>query len=176
MGLAVRHLSKARSRQWPRSLYIPFAAAVAIALPGALAVWTRRPLLFASLGPTAVLMVQEPHHPAADWYNALTGHALGILAACGVVWLLGLACVPSVFDQHEIGWTRVSAAVLSLGLAVTLENLAQVRHPPAASTTLLIALGSFRPNWRDSAMILIGVGAVTFGAEILKRLPAIKER
>jgi hypothetical protein len=141
-----------------------------VILPGALAVWSHQLLLFASLGPTAALMVQEPGHPAADWYNAVMGHALGILAASGVVWLLALTSTPSVFDLHLISWMRVGAAGLSLSMAIALENLANVRHPPAASTTLLVALGSFRPTWHDGATILTGVVAVTFAAELLKRL------
>jgi hypothetical protein len=161
---------RGQHRRWVRSLYFPLAAGVAVVVPGALAVWTHQMLLFASLGPTAALMVQQPGHPAADWYNAVIGHALGILAACTVVWLLALGETPSVFDVRNVSWARVSAAALSLALAISLENLVKVRHPPAASTTLLIALGSFRPVWRDCAAILIGVASVTFAAEMLKRL------
>ena len=161
--------------RWLRCLYLGSAAGVALVLPGALAVWTHQLLLFASLGPTAALIVQEPRHPAADWYDAIMGHVLGVLAACSVVCLLGLAHVPSVFAQREITWARVGAAALSLALAITLENLAKVQHPPAASTTLLIALGSFRPIWRDSLTIVVGVISVTLGAEMLKRLhPALR--
>lgn len=171
VGVDVRRMCGPNERKrWVRSLYLPLAAGVAVLVPGALAVWTHQLLLFASLGPTAALMVQEPGHPAADWSNAVIGHALGMLAACIVVWLLALDNAPSIFDQHEISWARVSAAALSLTLALTLENLAKVQHPPAASTTLLIALGSFRPVWRDCAAIVVGVVSVTLGAEIVKRL------
>jgi hypothetical protein len=159
-----------RNSRWPRWLYLPLAAGVVIALPGALAVWSHKLLLFASLGPTAALMLKEPDHPAADWYNAVAGHALGILAACSIVWSLGLSSSPSVFDQPLVSWSRVSAAGLSLALAIALESLANVHHPPAASTTLLVALGSFRPSWQDGATILAGVVAVTLAAELLKRL------
>jgi hypothetical protein len=64
---------------------------------------------------------------------------------------------------------RVTAAALSLTLAIVLETLAKVQHPPAASTTLLVALGSFRSTWHDGTSILAGVVAVTLAAEILKR-------
>jgi CBS-domain-containing membrane protein len=171
VGVDVRRICGPNERKrWVRSLYVPLGAGVAVVVPGALAVWTHQLLLFASLGPTAALMIQEPRHPAADWYNAVIGHTLGMLAACVVVWLLALDNTPSIFAQHEISWTRVSAAALSLTLALTLENLAKVKHPPAASTTLLIALGSFRPVWRDCAAIVVGVASVTLGAEIVKRL------
>jgi len=156
--------------RWTQTLYCPLAAGVVVVLPGALAVWSHQLLLFASLGPTAALMVQEPGHPAADWYNAVVGHALGMVAACSLVWLFALGNAPSVFEQHEISWARVSAASLALTLAIALERWAKVQHPPAASTTLLIALGSFRPTWHDCATILTGVVAVTVGAEIVKRL------
>ena len=150
---------------------MPVAAGVAIALPGAIAVWSHQLLLFASLGPTAALMVREPGHPAADWYQAIAGHALGIVAACSVVWFLALSTTPSIFALHEVSSRRVGAAVLSLTLAMMLETLAHVQHPPAASTTLLIALGSFKPTWRDSGAILMGVITVTLAAELLKWLP-----
>lgn len=153
-----------------RWLYLPLAAGVAIVLPGALAVWSHELLLFGSLGPTAALMVRDPGHPAADWYNAVVGHALGMLSAFATVWLLGLSSAPSIFDQHAVSWIRVSAAGLSLAVAIALERLASVQHPPAASTTLLVALGSFKPTWHDGAMILTGVAAVTLAAELLKRL------
>jgi hypothetical protein len=159
--------SKSAAIRW---LYLPFATGVAIALPGALAVWSHQLFLFASLGPTAVLMAQQPGHPAADWYQAIAGHALGIVAACSIVWLLALSDSPSIFAVHEVSWRRVAAAVLSLALALALETCARVQHPPAASTTLLIALGSFRPTWRDSGAILMGVVAVAVAAELLKRL------
>jgi len=149
-------------------LYLPLAAGVAIALPGALAVCSHQPFLFASLGPTAALMVQQPGHPAADWYNAVVGHALGLFAACSIVWFLGLSASPSIFERGT-SWVRVGAAALSLTLAISLETLARVQHPPAASTTLLVALGSFRPTWHDGTSILVGVVAVTLAAELLKR-------
>lgn len=153
-----------------RWLYLPLAAGLVIAVPGALAVWSHELLLFGSLGPTAALMVQDPGHPAADWYNAVIGHTLAMFAAFGTVWLLGLAGSPSIFEQHAVTWVRVGAAGLSLALTILLEHLARVHHPPAASTTLLIALGSLEPTWHDGAAILVGVAAVTLAAELLKRL------
>lgn len=157
----------AAMRRW---LYLPLAAGVAIVLPGALAVWSHELFLFGSLGPTAALMVREPGHPAADWYNAIAGHSLGMISAFGTVWLLGLSSSPSIFDQHAVSWMRVGAAGISLALAIALESLARVQHPPAASTTLLVALGSFKPTWHDGATILAGVVTVTLAAELLKRL------
>lgn len=101
---------------------------------------------------------------------ALEGRALAIIAAYGTVWLRRLAGTPSIFDQHAVSWLRVSAAGLSLVLAIGLERLADVHHPPAASTTLLIALGSFRPSGHDGMTILAEVVAVALAAELLKRL------
>ncbi len=46
-----------------------------------------------------------------------------------------------------------------LALAVLLELLLRAKHPPAASTTLLVALGSFHPTWHDAWVILAGVAA-----------------
>jgi HPP family protein len=53
-------------------------------------------------------------------------------------------------------------------LATLLEMLLRAQHPPAAATTLLVALGSFHPNWHDATLIISGV-VLVIGAGMLLR-------
>jgi len=151
-------------------IYRILAAGLALVLPGLLALWSHKLLLFASLGPTAVMMAQQPTLRTSHWYNAFAGHALGMLSAFITVWLLALATAPSVFVVDEVSPRRVAAAALSVALALLLEQPARAQHPPAASTTLLVALGSFKPTWHDAGVILGGVAAVIVAGELLKGL------
>jgi hypothetical protein len=45
-------------------------------------------------------------------------------------------------------------------------------HPPAASTTLLVALGSFRSTIHDGALIAIGVLIIATSGKAVRRAPA----
>jgi hypothetical protein len=42
-------------------------------------------------------------------------------------------------------------------------------HPPAAATTLLVALGGFKPTWQDAATVMIGALIVAIVGEMLRR-------
>jgi hypothetical protein len=65
---------------------------------------------------------------------------------------------------------RVVAAVLSVALALLVEKVFHAFHPTAASTTLLVALGSFKPVWQDVAQITLGVLIVAIVGEGFRRL------
>lgn len=155
-----------RVQSW---LVVPLASMLALLVPGAIGLATHRLLLFASLGPTAVTIAQQPRQPSARSYNALVGHLLGVGAGFVVVALLGLARTPSVFQVHALSGLRVAAALLSVALAALGEQLLAARHPPAASTTLLVALGSFHPTAGDTVALVGGIVSLVTGAELLRR-------
>ncbi|HTT04684.1 MAG TPA: HPP family protein [Steroidobacteraceae bacterium] len=154
----------------PQWLWVPLASAAALAVPGLVALVTHRLLLFASLGPTAVTIAQQPLQPSARTYNALVGHALGFATGAAVVVAFGLTHAASVFVVHELTVRRVGAAILAIAIAALLELALRAKHPPAASTTLLVALGSFHPTWNDTLLVLGGVVLVTAAGELLRRV------
>ncbi len=116
-------------------------------------------------------MIQQRGQASARPYNALVGHAVGLCSAILLVVALGLSATPSVFEAHTVSGARVAAAVLALALASLLELLLRAQHPPGAATTLLVALGSFHPNWHDAAVVLGGVLAVTAAGTLLQLVP-----
>lgn len=152
----------------PLALWVPLATSVAIGVPGVIALLTRHLVLFASLAPTSVMITQQPMLAATRPYNTIVGHMVGLGSGLFAVWVLGIASQPSVFAAHMVSGPRVCAAVLSIAIAMEVELLLNARHPPAASTTLLAALGSFRLDWTYTWEVLVGVIAVTAAGEVLR--------
>jgi hypothetical protein len=145
-------------------------AASVLVVPGIIAVATGQLLLFPSLGPTAVMQAHTPEHPGARPTHIIVGHLVGLSSAYLMVGLLGLSAAPSIFAVHTVSAQRALAAVLSILLATFLELAFRTSHPPAAATTLLVALGSFRPTLRDVASIIVGVLVVVVVGEAVRRL------
>jgi CBS domain-containing membrane protein len=154
----------------PLIVWVPLASGVAVGVPGLIALLTHRLILFASLGPTSVMAAQQPLLSSTKPYNCIAGHMIGLGSGFLAVWALGIASQPSVFAAHAVSGSRVCAAVMAIAIAILVESLLEARHPPAASTTLLAALGSLRPNWTDTWEVLLGVVAVTTTGELLRLL------
>lgn len=146
------------------------AITVAVALvPGVIGVLTGQLLLFPSLGPTVVMQAHLPRHGSSRFYNIVVAHLIGLASGDVCVFVLGLAHAPSVFATHVLTPARVIAAALALLLAITLEVTLRASHPPAAATTLLAALGSFKPNVRDTIAVITGVLIVAVVGEVVRR-------
>ena len=116
-------------------VWAPLGVAALIAAIGLAGLLFRQPLLFASLGPTAYLLVHSPMQPAAQPYNVIVGHLIALSTAFVVTALTGAADEPSVFVTHELVFIRVVCSAVALGLAVAMELLLQASHPPAAATS-----------------------------------------
>ncbi|MBA2555762.1 MAG: HPP family protein [Chloroflexi bacterium] len=138
-------------------------------LAGALGVGLGQPLLFPSLGPTAFLLAENPPPPSARPYNVLAGHGVGIIAGFAGVLATGAGNAPALFAAHLLTPERVLAGALAITLTYLGTTVLRAQHPPAAATTLLIALGGFRPDLSHAATIMTGVVVVTVVGEGLRR-------
>lgn len=138
-----------------RVLGDPIAAGVVTAAIGLLALALGQPLLFPSLGPTAVVQIEYPEHITARFYNTVIGHVAGAAAAFACVILAGADRLPPA--TVEVTLPRVVAASVALALTIAATRLLRASHPPAASTTLLVALGGFPVTVGSAAAILAGV-------------------
>jgi hypothetical protein len=152
-----------------RALGSGLLAALLISVVGGAAVLWHRPLLFASLGPTAMLQVHSPNTRQARIANVLFGHLVGATCAFLAVLLFGLTHALSVFQADAVSLPRVGASALALGVATVLELLTDRVHVPAASTTLLITLGSFKPDPHDIATVFGGVVLIAVIGEAVRR-------
>lgn len=159
-----------KSSSLPLAVWVPFASGIAIGVPALIALLTHHAVLFASLGPTSVMIAQQPLLASTKPYNAIAGHMIGLGAGFFAVWALGIAHDPSVFITHVVNGPRVCAVLLAIATAAGTEILLKAQHPPGAATTLLAALGSFRIGWTDTWEVLAGVVAVTVTGELLQQL------
>lgn len=142
-----------------------------IALLAGLAMVTRTPFVFPSLGPTAFLFFFTPTLPAASPRNTLIGHAIGITCGYGALLVTGLAHAPPAMTVG-VDFPRILAAALSLAFTGAIMILLRAAHPPAGATTLIISLGIVtRPS--HLLVIEVAVALLTLQAIGIHRLAGI---
>jgi CBS-domain-containing membrane protein len=144
---------------------------ITIGLLAAVAMISRTPFVFPSLGPTAFLFFFTPRAPAASPRHTIYGHAVGIVCGYGALWLFGLADAPPAIVTG-VSAARIGAAALSLASTGALMILLKAAHPPAGATTLIISLGIVtRPL--HLVVIEVAVAALTLQAIAINRLAGI---
>lgn len=144
---------------------------VSIGLMAVLALVTRSPFVFPSLGPTAFLFFYTPRAPSASPRNTLVGHTIGVLAGYASLLITGLTAAGPALAVG-VTWPRVIAAALSLGLTAGLMVLCKSPHPPAGATTLIISLGILTKPWQ-LVLLLLAVVVLTIQAFAINRLAGI---
>lgn len=144
---------------------------ISIGLMSVLALITRSPFIFPSLGPTAFLFFYTPRAPSASPRNTVVGHTIGVLAGYFSLVITGLTAAGPALAVG-VSWPRVIAAALSLGLTAGLMVLFKSPHPPAGATTLIISLGILTKPWQ-LVLLMIAVALLTAQAFIINRLAGI---
>ena len=144
---------------------------VTIGILAGLAMVTRAPFVFPSLGPTAFLFFFSPTSPTASPRHTLFGHAIGIACGYGALWMTGLEhAAPALATGVDLH--RVLAAALSLSLTGSLMILFKAAHPPAGATTLIISLGIVtKPTYL--LLIEVAVALLTVQAFVINRLAGL---
>jgi CBS domain-containing membrane protein len=144
---------------------------ISIGLMSILALITRSPFIFPSLGPTAFLFFYTPRAPSASPRNTLVGHTIGALAGYFSLVVTGLTTAGPALSEG-VTWPRVIAAALSLGLTAGLMVLCKSPHPPAGATTLIVSLGLMARPWQ-LLLLLVAVILLTLQAFAINRLAGI---
>ena len=157
----------------PDPLWAPAAAGVLILIVGLLGVIAGLPWLVPSLGPSAVLIALMPSHPSARAWNAIVGHAGGLLTGFAAVALTGSAGDPTVLGDHRLAIGRVVAAAIAIALVILVGEILRASHPPAAATTLLVALGAIATL--DQALtVLTGVVVIALAGELFRHIRRVR--
>ena len=144
---------------------------ISIGLMSILAVVTKSPFIFPSLGPTAFLFFYTPTAPTASPRNTIVGHAIGVAAGYLSLVLTGLTTAGPAL-AIGVSWPRVVAAALSLGLTAALMVLLNSPHPPAGATTLIISLGLLTTPSK-LLILMAAVVLLTIQAFTINRLAGI---
>jgi hypothetical protein len=140
----------------PDAQWSPLAGGLIVLLVGLVGWLFGKPWLLPSLGPTAYLQAETPAHPNSSFYNTVVGHLLGLVVGFLAVMFCGAMNAPAVLTDHQLVLARVLAAALAVALTLLLAPLVKATHPPAAATTLLVALGSIK-TLNDAFNLAIGV-------------------
>jgi CBS-domain-containing membrane protein len=142
-----------------------------IGLLAAVAMVSRTPFVFPSLGPTAFLFFFTPTLPTASPRHSIYGHAIGIACGYGALLATGLQHAPPAMVTGVDGH-RILAAALSLASTGALMILLKAAHPPAGATTLIVSLGIVtRPL--HLVVIEVAVALLVVQAIVINRLAGI---
>jgi CBS domain-containing membrane protein len=146
-----------------QSLYVFVNSFVTIGLLALLALVSRNPFVFPSLGPTAYLLFFSPLAKACSPRNTVFGHAIGLL--CGYAAFVVTGAGALSFGVHPgIFWPRILAAALSLSATGALMVLLDISHPPAGATTLIVSLGIIS---RPRELVIIELAVFLLVAQVL---------
>jgi CBS domain-containing membrane protein len=154
-----------------RSLYVFVNGFITIGVLALLALVSRNPFVFPSLGPTAYLLFFSPLGKTSSPRNTILGHAIGLICGYAAFILTGAGTLP--FGVHPgIFWPRILAAALSLSATGAFMVLLDVSHPPAGATTLIVSLGIIsRP--RELVIIEVAVFLLVAQALVINRLAGL---
>ncbi len=169
--LQLTHLLTRYSERPLWALFMFLNGFITIALLAGVAMVSRTPFVFPSLGPTAFLFFFTPRAPAATPRHTLYGHAIGIACGWAALWLFGLEHAPAAMTVG-VSAARVGAAALSLASTGALMILLKAAHPPAGATTLIISLGIVTRPFH-LLVIEIAVAVLTLQAIVINRLAGI---
>ena len=155
-----------------RSVYVFVNSFVTIGVLAVLALLSRNPFVFPSLGPTAYLLFFSPLGKTSSPRNTIFGHAIGLVCGYGAFVVTGAGALP--FGAHQsIFWPRILAAALSLSATGALMVLLNVSHPPAGATTLIVSLGIISKP-RELVIIEVAVFLLVAQAMIINRLAGLE--
>ena len=154
-----------------RSVYVFVNGFITIGVLALLALLSRNPFVFPSLGPTAYLLFFSPLARTCSPRNTIFGHAIGIICGYAAFVLTGAGALP--FGVHPgIFWPRILAAALSLSATGAFMVLLGVSHPPAGATTLIISLGIISKP-RELVIIEVAVFLLVAQALVINRLAGL---
>lgn len=172
--LARMRLRRLARRLPPRAalaLVSGFNGALSMALLAVIAILTAEPFIFPSVGASAFILFYRPLVPAASPRNVILGHAIGVLTGWLSLWAFGLFGEASVFDVGMDG-ARLGAITLGLGLACAGMVALNAAHPPAAATSLLVAMGLIDSLWH-LPLLLAGALILVAQAFVMHRLAGV---
>jgi HPP family len=129
---------------------------------------TKQPLIFASLGPTAYELVEQPQLRSARAYNIIVGHMVALGASFFALYVLSARNAAILMSPGEMSSGRQWAAVIAATLTTLITLMLKASQPAALATALLVSLGLMQTR-RDALAIAAGVLIITAIGEPVRR-------
>jgi hypothetical protein len=158
------------------AIWVPAVAATLIVLAGAIGYWLKQPWLFASLGPTVLMLASNPGHETTRFRAVVISHLAAIGCAYLALLLLNAHGATAVITRATVPLPRVWASAVSLAMLAVLMPQLRAYHPPAAATALLVTLGAYRMTGKTPLALMLGVFAVVLVSELLNRIRPRRKR
>ncbi|MGA7626319.1 MAG: HPP family protein [Candidatus Acidiferrales bacterium] len=95
---------------------------------------TKQPLIFASLGPTAYELAEQPQARSARAYNIIVGHLVGVGAGFFALYLLGAWNEPNVTSTGIVSPARLWAVATAATLTTLVTLILKSGQPAALAT------------------------------------------
>lgn len=152
------------------TVFVAINAAISMVLISAIALATREPFVFPSLGPTAFLLFYAARNPVSSPRNTIVGHLVGIVAGYAALLVTGLQDAPAQLD--DVTWPRAGAAAISLSLTAAAMVLLKAPHPPAGATTLIVSLGVLHTP-SQLGIVMAGVIVLVVQGYLVNRLAGV---
>ncbi len=149
-------------------LFIGLNNALSIFLLGLVAWWSSWPLIFPSLGPSLFLIFYAPSRAMASPRNTLLGHLVA-----GVIGWLAFKTGQILGVSSGINPASVLVAASAVGITGVFMAATRILHPPAASTTLIAALG-FMPDGYYIGILLAACLIILAQALLIHRLAGVR--
>lgn len=142
----------------------------ALCLVGLAGSWVGLPLLTATLGPTAYFFFVTPGPRWDTLRGAAVGHGVGVVA--GLVGLLatGRWHIETAYLFHTNTVSEAFAVAIALAVTLLVLHVLKAHHPPAASTTILVASGLAGPGPLLVGLVL-GIAALFMLQLVLNEVP-----
>ena len=149
------------------ALYSLIAGFLAIFIGGMAAYLLGEPLLFPSLGPTVYILFETPMAETGSPRSTIAGHFVAITVGLFFLVAFGLYGLPST-TVYGVTFAHVVAAALAVAVTSGLLVFAQLRHPPAGATALMVSLGLLTTP-RELLSIAAGVVLITVAGLAINR-------
>jgi hypothetical protein len=128
-----------------------------------------QPLIFASLGPTAYEIIEQPQMKSARAYNVIVGHLVGLGSGFLALSVLDAFATPKLLPLGILSSDRMWAVAIAAIITTLVNLLLKSGQPAALATTLLVTLGNMQTR-RDALAIVAGVILIAIIGEPVRRL------
>lgn len=149
-----------------KSVFVFINGSLAIGIMSVITVFTAQPMVFPSLGPTAFLFFYKPSIKVSSPRCAVLSHGAGII----IGYLSCFLCTMLFGPDNPAA--QIGAAALSMGLIGAVMIAADIAHPPAASTALIVSMG-FMTHWTELVAIEVAVVILAAQAYLFNRFSGV---
>ncbi len=151
-------------------VFVFLEALTSLAIIAITAYLVQLPLIFPPLGPSAFILFRTPMSRTASPRSVFLGHSIALLIGLLLLHLFAfLFPDTNMYAGDTLGWPKIFALSLAMGLTSLAMIQFNCAHPPAAATTLIAAMGYIQ-GWLQIVAIPAAVILLLLQAQLFNRV------